>query len=294
MSDNFSQKPSSSNSEHPNFAVIIHQETTKGPVDIVGSLPETIRMDSSSSWEAPMPNGILGMLPGSISGLLRMYGIKPATQAMTLQVWQGTEGPDMSLDLVFRTYSDPIKDIRAPLLALLKLSTPSVDSNGVITSPGPAMDPAAAGKLVVGAAAMTAGIVGSVSELVGQVGGSLAAALGNGLGVGNFSKPEGTTKDPSTQSMSPGALDDLYKSVPSLEDVKKSIRNQISIWIGDYLYFDSVVITGVTPESDLSYLDGLTSYPNVVHVTVTFRPLFMVTAADWDQILVDPSNTNLR
>lgn len=106
--------PSSAAEENPNYQVLFQQRRGTKDIKVLGSLPESIRFDSQSQWEAPLANGILGMLPGAVNGLLRMYGVRPATQAMTMQVWQGTEGQDFAVDLVFRTYSDPAQDIRAP------------------------------------------------------------------------------------------------------------------------------------------------------------------------------------
>ena len=278
-------------SANPNYAVVIHQSLVGGNVvDILGSLPENLRMGLSSEWEAPLAGGLLGMLPGSVSGLLRMYGVKPATQAMTLEIWQGSKFDDLSVDLVFTTYSDPIKDIREPLIALLKMVTPSVDSNGAIVSPGPSLDPKAAGELVVGAMSSISSIAETAAPLIGQVAGALSATAASYVGGGDYLKK--STTDPSSQSLANGASNDWQAKVPKAEDIKSKILNPISMRIGNFLYFDQIVITGVTPDCDMQFLDGRTSYPNVVHVSVTFRPLFMTIASDWDNILITPNAGN--
>lgn len=275
---------------NPNYAVVIHQSLVGGSVvDIIGSLPETVRMGLSSEWEAPLANGILGMLPGSINGLLRMYGVKPATQSMTLEVWQGSKFDDMSVDMVFTTYSDPVKDIREPLLALLKMCTPSVDTNGAIVSPGPSLDPQAAGQLVVSALSSVSSIADTAAPLVGQVAGALAATAASTFNTKDYSK----TLDSASQAVSKGASNNWQANVPKAEGangIKSKIRNSISMRIGNFLYFDQVVITNVAPDCDLMFLDGKTSYPNVVHATVSFRPLFMTVASDWDNILINPGS----
>jgi hypothetical protein len=68
---------------------------------------------------------------------------------------------------------------------------------------------------------------------------------------------------------------------------KSLVKNPITIWIGNYLKFDSVVVTGVR-QTFLSNFDAKTGLPHHARVTVTFKPLFMLTQGDLESLFVNP------
>jgi hypothetical protein len=69
------------------------------------------------------------------------------------------------------------------------------------------------------------------------------------------------------------------------------IKNKISIAIGNYLYFDSVVVTRVS-QTFASNFDAATGLPHHVRVTVAFKPLFMLAQEDLDTLFVSPTGSS--
>ncbi|MGT3783906.1 hypothetical protein ACVTE8_15205 [Staphylococcus aureus] len=66
------------------------------------------------------------------------------------------------------------------------------------------------------------------------------------------------------------------------------LKNRISIKIGNYLFFDSVVITRVSITA-ASNFDAQTGLPHHCRVLVEFKPLFMLTQQDLDTLFINPS-----
>jgi hypothetical protein len=69
---------------------------------------------------------------------------------------------------------------------------------------------------------------------------------------------------------------------------KSRIKNQISIRIGNYMFFDSVVITNVQ-QTFSSNFDAQTGLPHHAKVMVGFKPLFMLVQSDLDQLFLNPN-----
>ena len=266
--------------KNPDHLVIIKQVPDPsnpgiaGPV-IMAPLPEELAYDTASEYATPFAQGLLNG-SGGLAQAASSLGIRVATQAMTAQLWQGATDNDLSLDLHFQTITDPEMDVRQPVLTLMKFSAASIDAaTGLLKSPGPRFSLEDTGKLA------GAGVATAANELSG-VGNALGSVVGistnlrtdrplNGPNANLNANQQGNSP-PSTQNGLGGAQ--YWKGI---------VRNQITIQIGRYAYFDSVVILNAQTTWS-NQIDGRTGLPLHAKVTVRFKPLFLVTQEDLDQI----------
>lgn len=240
------------------YAVHIQQQFSQKPgdfIDIYAHMPDSFMYDAASQFEAPFAQGITGN--SMVDTVVRLTTqTKWATQAMTVQLWQGTADTELGLDLEFQAEADPINEVRVPILQLLKMVQPSSQRGNLITAPGPKID---------------AAILDHLGEVWGDIKNSVT-------GIYDSSKrtPDGSNAsrpDQQNDQKSFGLADSL---------INKFINDQISIQVGNLAFFKSVVITNVqkTYESQFDN-QGL---PHFARVSIRFKPLFMITAEQLDEI----------
>lgn len=265
---------------NPDYLVIIKQvpdpqNPGQAGATVVAPLPETLAYDTASEYSTPFAQGMLSQ--GSIAQAMSAAGMRVTTQAMTAQLWQGATENDIGLDLEFQTYDDPDKDVRQPVLTLLKLAAASVDNaTGLLQSPGPRISLEDTGKILASGA----------SQLVNSGKQALNAA---GSAVGIQGKLD-TSKTMNAQTdnlnsnqkanVTPAAVEN---GLGGAQYWKSVVRNQISIQIGRYAFFDSVVILNAQ-ETKSHQMDARTGLPLHSKVSVRFKPLFLVTQQDLEQI----------
>jgi hypothetical protein len=213
-----------------------------------------------------------------------LTGTRLAVQALTAQLWAGNTDSELSMELEFHTETDPYYDVRTPIVNLLKLTMPTIDTkSGFLGSPGPQIDFSKAGTIFSDSAS-------SIGSGLGGLVGGAAAIIENIFGI--TPKPS-TMTDPNSQVVdgSNNAVAKTLQQNPNLGTAKywnTMIKNKISISIGNYLYFDSVVITRVS-QTFASNFDAQTGLPHNVRVAVAFKPLFMLAQEDLDTLFVNPA-----
>lgn len=266
-----------------NYIVTVKQvvDPTKpnepGPC-VIAPLSDSLSYDSSSEYSQPYAQGLFGgggssstsmasrvaSIGGKIlKGAAPLMGIRLTAQALTAQIWQGSSESDLTLDIDFAAESDPDLEVRQPLLTLLKMATASVDAaTGMLKSPGPNLDLRDAGKIAIGGALTTRDAVVGVGQRTGVINGENANLNGKSMSNSPPAKVGGLG----------GAQ--FWKSV---------VRNQISIQIGNYAFFDSVVILNVQ-KTYAHQLDALTGLPMYAKASIRFKPMFLVTQTDLDEI----------
>lgn len=227
---------------------IIQTETS---TVVTAPMPESFMFDSAASYEAPYAQGLFGN--GALSQLAKLGGLRLTSQALTAQVWQGSNDTQLSVELEFQSETDPLTEVRDPILALLKLATPSV-LNDLILSPGPQLD------------------LETLKAAANDVSTTATSLLNNSSTTTN----NGANQSSSTTSTS-------STSATSNNTWRKKIKNQVTIQIGNYAYFESVVITNVQ-KTYTSQIDVLTGWPQHARVSVQFKPLFMLVQSDLDNI----------
>lgn len=261
--------------QNSDYQVVIQSSSRDDGRSIIvqAPMPESFVFDSSSNFEAPFAQGLFS------ANILKLgaaaMGYRSAVQAMTVQLWQGTNDTELGLELEFQTETNPMLDVRKPILDLLKLTVPIVDpATGLMQSPGPHLDPNAQEALQTGADA-----VASLKDTALSAGRAFVESVGAKIGVLN-----------NTSKSSNDGNNNNNKQPPNLGSAaywKSRIKNPVSIRIGNYMYFDLVVITNVH-QTYVSNIDKLTGFPHHVKVAVRFKPLFMITQQDLDNIFITP------
>lgn len=274
-----------------NYVVLIQQSNTG--ISVEAPIPDSFAFDVGASYEQMLPQGLLGNQVLNIAAAAT--GTRLAVQAFTAQLWAGNTESDLSVEVEFHTETDPIADVRTPIVNLLKLTMPSISSSsGFLNSPGPQIDWTQGGQILVNA-------LGSISSSVSSVVGGIETAASN-VYQGAKAALTGTTPKPgnlnnSSTTANTGANNPLQQALtqnPGLGSAaywKSRIKNQITIRVGNYLYFDSVVITKVS-QTFASNFDAQTGLPHNVRVAIAFKPLFMLTQEDLNTLFVNPQSNS--
>lgn len=263
---------------NPDYLVTIVQSDTNTIVQ--APMPEEFMFDSASNYEAPFTQGLFAT--SGLASLLRVAGVKLSNQALTAQLWQGSNDTVLSLDLDFQAESNPILEVRDPILKLLKMTTPYLTKDLVMRSPGPQLDLSVANAIQIGKDAIATGISGLSAignAIIGRDDKTTDTKLGN---AGNSVPTGGGSVATTPQQNSNLGQGDAWKT---------KVSNAISIKIGRYAFFDSVVITNVQ-KTYSSNIDPVTGQPMHAKVMVQFKPLFQLLQSDLDKIF--QVNTNQR
>lgn len=264
---------------NPNYTVIIKQvpdarnPKEPGPT-VTAPMPEDFNFDSASSYSAPFAQGMQGN--GIISNIIKAAGGRLTHQALTAQLWDGSTTTSLSIVLEFHTETDPVKDVHDPIMTLMKMATASVDSTtGMLLSPGPRI------KLsdIIPAAADVVEGASVIGESLSKIGGAISETFATWL-PGNASKPASLQSPTSSTN---GAGDPKATPSATVQFLKRNVSNQITIQIGQYIYFDSVVINNVR-QTYSNQIDSITGLPLHARVDLTFEPLFLVVQSDLDNI----------
>lgn len=284
-----------------NYTVTIMQYpkggTATGAITIQAPMPESFMYDAASQYAAPFSAGLTGNQ--MIDTILRVgIAARLITQSLTAQFWQGSTETELGLELELQAESDPDKEVRQKILQLLKLTTPSTKTGGLLTSPGPKIGAALIKQVLADSEAKakslfngTAATDSSISNVGTGASSSTSTtpSLANNIvaqgqqKTGALTNPEqtisnGTQKQASSQDAS------TNPTFGSADYFNQYIDDRISIKIGNYAIFNSVVITNVqvTYESQFD-INGL---PHYARVAVRFKPLFMVVQSDLDKIFL--------
>lgn len=252
---------------NPAYTVVIKQTVdprnpSAGGATIVAPMPESFTFDSKSEYSAPYAQGLFG--DNAISKALKLGGIRLTQQALTAQIWQGSTDTSLHLELEFNTDTDPDLDVRQPVLALLKMSTASIDkATGMLTSPGPSIT------------------YETLVPTLKSVGGAVVDTATGGVANAFTDLKQGLLGTPTDTKNGQGAANTPTSA--TVKALKASVGNQISVQVGQYAFFDSVVITNVQ-QTYSHQMDALTGLPLHAKVAFDFTPLFLVVQSDLDQI----------
>lgn len=293
-----------------NYTVTIMQYPTKSadPVIIQAPMPESFMYDAASQYAAPFTGGLTGNQ--MIDTILRVgVAARLVTQSLTAQFWQGSTDTELGLEIEFQAERDPDAEVRQQVLKLLRLTTPSTDRGGLITSPGPKFSKEAVETIIADAKkGLQEGwnkanqITNPGSTQTQQSTGSGENIPGTGPGLnGSFTRDpnlgEGQQKTTSMQDPSAtitnGSQNSAANQDPSANPefgtpdyFNNLINDRISIKIGNYLFFNSVVVTNVQTTFESQF--DIYGMPHYARVSVRFKPLFMITQNDLTKIFLGP------
>lgn len=263
-------------------------EKSPGVTVIRAWMPENFSYSVSSEYDAPFQKIVNNDL---VENLASMFGQKLVTPAMTAQLWQGSAHPEFSIELNFETETDPLKDVREPILKLLRLATPKLNEMQLLESPGPQLDTA---QLTNVATTTTATLASGLSGVVGNGGGILRdlgvisdttySGVNDYISSLNAKAQQPLGKTVNTEASATGASHNTNVDNMIVNDMigrggRSQVKNQIAISIGRYIYFPSVVITSVECEF-LHQIELGTGFPMSATVTVGFKPMFIPTQSD--------------
>jgi hypothetical protein len=272
-----------------NYLVVIQQNSNPAIV-IEAPIPDSFAFDVGASYEQMLPQGFTNNTVVNTAAALT--GTRLAVQALTAQLWGGNTDSELSMELEFHTETDPYYDVRTPIVNLLKLTMPTIDTkSGFLGSPGPQIDFSKAGTIFSDAASTAGNDLGSI--LGGTTAGleNIAVSIWNSVtgGTAFGTTPKSATMVDSNAQVANGQNNSTAQALqqnPNLGTAaywNTMIKNKISISIGNYLYFDSVVITRVS-QTFASNFDAQTGLPHNVRVAVSFKPLFMLAQQDLDTL----------
>jgi hypothetical protein len=232
------------------------------PIVVEAWLPETVGSDVKAEYEAPFAQGVSNALGANVGDMARFVGMSLTTQALTAKVWQGGNFIEFSLPFIFQAESSPSKDVMTPIKNLMKLTMPK-DRNGggLLEAPGPRID--------LDELAKRGG------ESVTKLSGALTSGLTNPGKMLDSAKelvsnPLGTLK----------RVRDGFKDIskPLSTALVNSVKNNISLYIGQFQYFPCVVITDVSPTYDV--IIGPDFNPIRATVNVSFSTYYVPTDRD--------------
>lgn len=261
-------------------------------VQIVGWLPEQVTFDVSSSYEAPYAQGANQTLP-IIGQLARALGVNLTTQAMTVQVWQGSSDINFQIPIVFQAEQDAYQDVIKPILDLLKLTVPIDNANGgLLETPGPHIDIDRLEASVTKTLKLDAPGPQQKQTVTDRIFGMLGSLTS---GAKSVIHAAGETTD-FISDLSTNTIGTLLTSGVKLTKALKdtanegavainsslvnAIVNNISLYVGDFLYFPSVVVTDVSQAYDV--LIAPDNNPSRATVNVTFKTFYTPTQRDLD------------
>lgn len=298
----------SSNLVNENYTVTIMQYPDKNPsnaVMIQAPMPESFMYDAAAQYAAPFTGGLTGNQ--MIDTILRVgVAARLVTQSLTAQFWQGSTETELGLEIEFQAEQDPDKEVRQQVLKLLRLTTPSTMRGNLLTSPGPKFGKEFLDQIIndgkqfftelYSEASAAAGVTTTPSGGATAPGGAtplVAGASNPNIGPGQlktcgmddpaFSVTNGSQT--SAQSANPSDKPDFGTS----DYFNQYISDRISIKIGNYALFNSVVVTNVQTTFE-SQFDQY-GMPHYARVAIRFKPLFMVVQKDLDRIFLSGTSS---
>lgn len=280
------------NLKNVNYTVMIVQQQdlntgSRNPKIVVGAVPPEFQITQDVKFSAPFGSGLMG--DSTLGNLMAMMGNRLVAQVMTMQVWQGA-GDDSTFTITFelRAYSDTEQDVHTPLRRLLEMSMPSVADDGFLYSPGPILDP--------GAMKAIGGTITSVGIQVARTGANFisrqASEQFTAIKDSLFGSSKSTTKDGNNTLVqdfenTKSTLQGIIKSsgITSKHLIQGYLKNRISISIGRWFYLDNIVITNVQHNLKPQTVNGKSGQLQAATVTVSFKPMFLLTAEDIEFML---------
>lgn len=247
-------------------------DPNKPSTSVLAYLPEEISLDIQARYATPFGEGLLPM-DSFVTKAVRTFGVSGISREMSLKVWEGTDGITVSLPLTFtpmdnlmgtRKNSD---SILPQILDLVSMCAPSKKKEDFfLNPPGPVVT------------FDTKKIV-SVYEKVKTL------ALDTIMGDGNSNTNDSEVKTVETETPENGAIAAINSIKSKIAEFSKDVgeaifafESKISVYIGDFLYFDNVVIDSVSQQYSTIFNDA--GEPIYANVNVQFTTMFSPTIQD--------------
>lgn len=274
---------------NPMYQVTITYSGESGSVTVKGLLAaQNVDVGVSSSYSPFSESGVLTdqiikmvgdavEQPGMAefgNKVLKLMGIRSIVPQLTSQIWEGTDHINMTVPILFiaeqETDSSGGHSVLKPVTDLMKMAVPKTGEGGFLEPPGPLLQFKGNG-------------VGDQSNengaLANSGSGGLSAIVEAGNNAVSAIKGSATSSSTLVSSLAAGSA-----SVGKSFQENTETINNISISIGQFLTFGSVVITNVNPSLDMTLggtSNGL-SAPMFCICTVSFMSYQIPTDKDID------------
>lgn len=240
-------------------------------------LPETVGLDVNAQYEAPYAQGI-GQLNEKVGELARFLGVSLTTQSLTAQIWQGSGEFIFTLPFVFQAEDSAANDVMLNIKRLLSLTMPDGNDGGLLTAPGPHLD---LKKLASNTGAELVSRAMSLKEITFSGGADMRKEMLTRKGM--LQSASNVTLGGVLGGAADAAAVALNKEIGALSQlIKSSVVNNISLYIGQFIYLPSVVITDVSPTFDVVLAED--KNPIRATVNVVFKSFFVPTKQDMEDM----------
>ena len=268
----------SAKDSNPNYLCVITCNSLN--ISLTANMPQDFSIDLGAQYEEAMAQAVASNSTiAELTSKARLAGIQLTTQALTAQVWQGSTDVTFSIPLVFQIENDENTDILKPLMDLYTLVLPDDTDGGFLKAPGPSLSPELLGKAVgqftsgvINSVVAAGGALDAVQDKVTEV---ISGTLSNYIpGVQQIKAPTAATADHTEANKVASSAKGSGPKNPLISAVK----NNISLTLGNYMHFDSVVITNVSQTHQVQPVASGTM--SRVDVQVTFKTFFAPTRSD--------------
>ncbi len=217
------------------FKITIRQEAnsrTNGPERIVeAALPESIGLNTTSDWNTPFAEGLLG--PGKLQTLGQVSGWLPTVQALTAHFWAGSQPIGLSLPITLIAHRSTDEILRKVLMLKAMTMPTKEPTTGFLRAPGPLME-------------LEPEHLWPYAKKVYQAGANLASAAYQGM-LDAVPLVDNTSN---LDSSIDGLRDTLRETTQAAEKLFK-VTGRISIRLGKFLYFSDVVMQSLDEQQDI-------------------------------------------
>lgn len=257
----------------------------KPVISVAAFLPENISLDVSANYTPLMGEGLIG--GGNMAEkALKLGGVSGVTQEMSLKLWESTDGVVIQLPLIFvagETIGGRVTtSVMDSILDLMSLVAPYKD-RAFLTPPGPTLT--TDWNRIRNVAAATANVASTVA--INAATGVLDAATGGTATAAVNQVAQAASGDSSLQVFDTNQVDAVKKSLDAAGEAFQDLivfDKKIAVYLGDFMYFDNVVIKSVSPVFDTIMGPPMPptnkSEPLRAAVTVTFETMFTPTIQD--------------
>lgn len=266
-------KPSEFESKVVSKAYLFNIKQSDTTVNVTAYLPEQFSVDLSARYTTPLADA--AGLSNSPTGLfLKATGNSGMFKQATVKIWDSSDGITMQLPFIFvqgEVINGVPTDINDIVLALMSLASPSDGGlAGSLKAPGP-----------------TFLNLDAVNTEISKLGASLSKFLGfSSSGENQAAEPAST--DQNTSQNKESALDTAIKKI--------AFKNRIQVSIGEFLFFDSVVVENVSVTYDTQMVSDSTGRnpprPMKAMVNLTFSTHMTPSIEDIQKIFLrEQTNT---
>ena len=250
-------------------------------ITVDAMMPESFQLSTSAQYAAPFAD-MLDKVKGAdaVKKTGSAFGYSLTTKILSAKVWQGASETSFTLNLIFQAEKDEIKEVIEPITKLHLLTVPRTDfEGGLLKAPGPHLK-----------ASVLPDVISSALGGVYNVGSSAFGAVTDA--VKSWSGGSSTFTDIASAGANKfvGSLKDSITGLSN--SIGSNVVNQVSLQIGRFLLFDSVIIRDVTVSHILQPVGkgyGVSSgNMQRASVDVQFETFFNLTADDIGKIWINP------